>query len=347
VSENKKEVTYKDAGVDIEAGYEAVSKMKKYVQSTFTSGVLGDIGGFGGLFALSKEEYQEPVLVAGTDGVGTKLRIAFLMDKHDTIGIDAVAMCVNDIVVQGARPLFFLDYLAVGKLFPDKVADIVKGIAEGCQQAGCSLIGGETAEMPGFYPEDEYDVAGFAVGIVEKSKIIDGSKISKGDKIIGLASAGLHSNGYSLARKVLLELAGYSLTENISQLGKTLGEEILTPTKIYVKTVLNLLEEHQLKGIAHITGGGLIENLPRVIPDGKQAIIKEGTWDILPIFKLLQEKGNIPWTEMYKTFNLGIGLALVVASEDAETILAKLEGLGEKAYLIGEIGEGTEKIRIV
>lgn len=347
MSDDKKKITYKEAGVDIEAGYEAVAKMKKHVTSTFTPGVLADIGGFGGLFALNNQDYQEPVLVAGTDGVGTKLRVAFLMDKHDTIGIDAVAMCVNDIVVQGAKPLFFLDYLAVGKLVPDKVADIVKGIADGCQQAGCALIGGETAEMPGFYPEDEYDVAGFAVGVVEKSKIIDGSRIEAGDKLIGLASSGLHSNGYSLARKVLLELAGYSLEDNIPELGKTLGEEILTPTKIYVKTVLSLLESFDLKGIAHITGGGLIENVPRIIPEGKQAVIKNGTWEVLPIFKLLQEKGDIAWKEMLKTFNLGIGLVLVVPAQQAELILIKLNDLEEKAYLIGEVVQGEKKISII
>jgi len=340
-------MTYKQAGVDVEAGYRAVDLIRKHAAKTFNAQVISDIGGFGGLFALKSQDYQEPVLVAGTDGVGTKLRVAFLMDKHDTIGIDAVAMCVNDIVVQGARPLFFLDYLAVGKLFPDKVVQIVQGIAEGCQQAGCALIGGETAEMPGFYPEDEYDVAGFAVGIVEKSKIIDGSKIEAGDKLIGLASSGLHSNGYSLARKVLLELAGYSLDQYFPQLGKTLGEEILTPTRIYVQTVLSLLEEFAIRGAAHITGGGLIENLPRTIPEGKQAVIKQGTWGILPIFQLLQEKGNIAWEEMYKTFNLGVGLVLVVSPEDAQSVLTKLSQRGEKAYLIGEIQEGGEKIRIV
>jgi len=343
----KKELTYREAGVDIEAGYEAVAKMKKHVKSTFTPGVLADIGGFGGLFALNKEEYQEPVLVAGTDGVGTKLRLAFLMDKHDTIGIDAVAMCVNDIVVQGAKPLFFLDYLAVGKLVPDKVAEIVKGVAEGCRQSGCALIGGETAEMPGFYPVDEYDVAGFAVGVVEKSKIIDGSKIAVGDKLIGLASSGLHSNGFSLVRKVLLEVAECSLQEEVASLGKTLGEELLSPTRIYVKTVLSLLEEFDLKGIAHITGGGLIENVPRIIPEGKQAVIHSGSWDILPIFQLIQEKGNVPLEEMYKTFNLGVGLVIAVAQEQADAVLKKLAGLGEKAYLIGEIVQGEEKIKII
>lgn len=269
------------------------------------------------------------------------------MDQHDTIGIDAVAMCVNDIVVQGAKPLFFLDYLAVGKLVPEKVAQIVKGVAEGCRQAGCALIGGETAEMPGFYPVDEYDVAGFSVGVVEKSEIIDGSKIAAGDKIIGLASSGLHSNGFSLVRKVFLEVAQSSLKEYLPSLGKTLGEELLTPTKIYVQTVLSLKEEFNLKGIAHITGGGLIENVPRIIPEGKQALIKAGSWDILPIFNLLQEKGNVPWKDMYKTFNLGIGLAIVVPAQEAEAVLKKLEALGEKAYLIGEIIEGNEKIKIM
>lgn len=345
MSVEKKEITYKDAGVDIEAGYEAVAKMKKHVKSTFTAGVLADIGGFGGLFALDKEGYEEPVLVAGTDGVGTKLKLAFLLDKHDTIGIDAVAMCVNDIVVQGAKPLFFLDYLAVGKLFPDKVADIVKGIAEGCKQSGCALIGGETAEMPGFYPVDEYDVAGFAVGVVDKKKIIDGSKIEEGDKLIGLASSGVHSNGFSLVRKVL-EVADCQLNQSVEQLEKTIGEELLTPTRIYVKTVLALLEKFNLQGIAHITGGGLLENVPRIIPAGKQALITAGSWEIPPIFTFLQEKGNLAWEEMYKTFNLGLGLVLVVKDKEHTEIMEELKKMGEKAYLIGEITSDEEKIVI-
>ncbi|MGM9570630.1 MAG: phosphoribosylformylglycinamidine cyclo-ligase [bacterium] len=344
---NKEQITYKDAGVDIEAGYEAVKKMRSAVKSTFNAGVLADIGGFGGLFALDKEAYEEPVLVSGTDGVGTKLRLAFLQDKHDTIGIDAVAMCVNDIVVQGAKPLFFLDYLAVGKLVPDKVADIVKGVAEGCRQAGAALVGGETAEMPGFYPVDEYDVAGFAVGVVDKKKIINGQTIKPGDQLIGIASSGVHSNGFSLVRKVLLEVAKLSLDEYNADLGKTLGEELLTPTKIYVKTVLALLERYNLKGLAHITGGGLIENVPRALPAGVQAEIKSGSWDVLPVFKLIQEKGNIPWEEMLKTFNLGIGMVLVVAPEDKDDIMRELELLGEKAYHIGEIKAGEDKIKVI
>lgn len=344
---NKEQITYKDAGVDIEAGYEAVKKMRSAVKSTFNAGVLADIGGFGGLFALDKEAYEEPVLVSGTDGVGTKLRLAFLQDKHDTIGIDAVAMCVNDIVVQGAKPLFFLDYLAVGKLVPDKVADIVKGVAEGCRQAGAALVGGETAEMPGFYPVDEYDVAGFAVGVVDKKKIINGQTIKPGDQLIGIASSGVHSNGFSLVRKVLLEVAKLSLDEYNADLGKTLGEELLTPTKIYVKTVLALLERYNLKGLAHITGGGLIENVPRALPEGVQAEIRSGSWDVLPVFKLIQEKGNIPWEEMLKTFNLGIGMVLVVAPEDKDDIMCELELLGEKAYHIGEIKAGEDKIKVI
>lgn len=344
---NKEQITYKDAGVDIEAGYEAVKKMRSAVKSTFNAGVLADIGGFGGLFALDKEAYEEPVLVSGTDGVGTKLRLAFLQDKHDTIGIDAVAMCVNDIVVQGAKPLFFLDYLAVGKLVPDRVADIVKGVAEGCRQAGAALIGGETAEMPGFYPVYEYDVAGFAVGVVDKKKIINGQSIKPGDQLIGIASSGLHSNGFSLVRKVLLEVAQVPLNDYNADLGKTLGEELLTPTKIYVKTVLALLERYNLKGLAHITGGGLIENVPRTLPEGVQAEIKSGSWPVLPVFKLIQEKGNIPWEEMLKTFNLGIGMVLVVASEDKDDIMSELALLGEKAYHIGEIKAGEDKIKVI
>ena len=284
-------ITYKDAGVDIDAGDLFVQKIKPYVKSTFRPEVLTDIGGFGGLFALKK--YKDPVLVSGTDGVGTKLKIAFLTKKHDTVGIDLVAMCVNDIIVQGAEPLFFLDYFATGKLKPKEHADIVKGIAEGCRQSGCALIGGETAEMPSFYGNDEYDLAGFAVGVVEKKKIIDGSRIKPGDQLIGLASSGLHSNGYSLVRKVLLEEAGYCVgRSSLRTRHRPLGEVLLTPTRIYAKTVLALLKEFDIRGMAHITGGGITENTPRMLPKGAQALIRQGTWDIHPIFHLIQEEGR-------------------------------------------------------
>lgn len=332
---------YKNAGVDIAAGNEAVEKMKKHVKRTFRPEVMTDLGGFGALFGLNKDKYDEPVLVSGTDGVGTKLKIAFTMDQHDTIGIDAVAMCVNDIVVQGAEPLFFLDYLACDKVVPDKIEAIVAGIAEGCHQAGAALIGGETAEMPGMYSEGEYDIAGFTVGVVDKAKIINGSTIAPGDTVIGLASSGVHSNGFSLVRKLLLEQSGYSLQDEIAELGGTLGGTLLTPTKIYVKPVLALLDEVKVKGMAHITGGGFIENIPRMLPEGVNVDIDHGSWPVLPIFKLMQDKGSISNRDMFTTFNMGIGLVLVVSEADAENTLAVLRANGEEAYTIGRVTEGS------
>jgi phosphoribosylformylglycinamidine cyclo-ligase len=336
-------ITYKDAGVDIDAGDLFVRKIKQYVKSTFRPEVMTHIGGFGGLFALKK--YKDPVLVSGTDGVGTKLKIAFLTKRHDTVGIDLVAMCVNDIIVQGAEPLFFLDYFATGKLKPREHTDIVKGIAAGCKQSGCALIGGETAEMPSFYGEDEYDLAGFAVGVVEKRKIIDGSKIKPGDRLIGLASSGLHSNGYSLVRKVLLEASGYTVNDILPELGKPLGEVLLTPTRIYAKTIMALLKEFDIRGMAHITGGGITENMPRTLPKGAQALIGKGTWDIHPIFKLIQKKAGVDDEEMYRDFNMGIGMIIVVPAKQAEAIMKKAKRLGEKAYLIGEIVKGKPIVK--
>ncbi|MGG3280849.1 phosphoribosylformylglycinamidine cyclo-ligase [Paenibacillus solani] len=332
--------TYKQAGVDIAAGNEAVERMKKHVKTTFRPEVMTDLGGFGALFKLNKDQYEEPVLVSGTDGVGTKLKLAFAMDQHDTIGIDAVAMCVNDIVVQGAEPLFFLDYLACDKVIPSKIESIVKGIADGCNQAGCSLIGGETAEMPGMYSEGEYDIAGFTVGIVDKSKMINGSNIAAGDTVIGLASSGVHSNGFSLVRKLLLEDAGYSLQQVLPELGGRLGDVLLAPTKIYVKPLLGLLKEIEVKGMAHITGGGFIENIPRMLPDGVNIDIEYGAWPILPIFKLMQAQGNISNKDMFTTFNMGIGMVLVVKEQDADAALQYLRTAGEEAYVIGRVTEG-------
>ncbi|HHW31883.1 MAG TPA: phosphoribosylformylglycinamidine cyclo-ligase [Clostridiaceae bacterium] len=332
-------ISYKDAGVNVEAGYEAVRLMREHVKRTFRPEVLTDIGGFGGLFSLDKNKYTEPVLVSGTDGVGTKLKIAFLLEKHDTIGIDCVAMCVNDIICSGAEPLFFLDYIAVGKNYPEKIAQIVKGVSQGCIMAGCALIGGETAEMPGFYSEDEYDIAGFAVGVVEKSKIIDGSKIKEGDKLIGLASSGIHSNGYSLVRK-LLNPNKEKLNEYVSSLGSNLGEQLLKPTRIYVKTILDLIEKYEVKGISHITGGGFIENIPRMIPEGLRAEVELGSWPVLPIFKLLQKTGDIKDREMYNTFNMGIGMVLAVDAELSGEIVNYLNKDSEQAYIIGEIKKG-------
>ncbi len=336
-------ITYKDAGVDIDAGDLFVQKIKPHVKSTFRPEVMTHIGGFGGLFALGK--YKDPVLVSGTDGVGTKLKIAFLTKRHDTVGIDLVAMCVNDIIVQGAEPLFFLDYFATGKLKPMEHANIVKGIAAGCKRAGCALIGGETAEMPSFYGEDEYDLAGFAVGVVEKRKIIDGSKIKPGDRLVGLASSGLHSNGYSLVRKVLLQSSGYTVNDVLPELGKPLGDILLTPTRIYAKTVLALLEEFDLRGMAHITGGGITENTPRMFPKGVQALIRKGTWDIHPIFKLIQMKAGVDDQEMYRDFNMGIGMILVVPGKEAASVIKRAKKLGEKAYLIGEIIKGKQRVK--
>ncbi|MEK6697793.1 MAG: phosphoribosylformylglycinamidine cyclo-ligase [Nitrospirota bacterium] len=336
-------ITYKDAGVDIDAGDLFVEKIKPYVKSTFRPEVLTHIGGFGGLFALKK--YKNPVLVSGTDGVGTKLKIAFLTNRHDTVGIDLVAMCVNDIVVQGAEPLFFLDYFATGRLKPEAHADIVKGIAAGCKQAGCALIGGETAEMPSFYGAEEYDLAGFAVGVVERKKIVDGSKIKAGDCLIGLASSGLHSNGYSLVRRVLLETSGYSVNDVLPELGKPLGDVLLTPTRIYVRTVLKLMTGFAIRGMAHITGGGITENLPRVLPKGTQAIVRKGSWDIHPVFTLLQQKAGVDDEEMYRDFNMGIGMILVVPAKQADSVMKKAGKLGEKAYLIGEIVRGKQSVK--
>jgi phosphoribosylformylglycinamidine cyclo-ligase len=325
---------YTQAGVNIEAGYEAVERMKKHVQKTARAGVIGGLGGFGGMFDLSSLNLKEPVLVSGTDGVGTKLMIAFWMDQHETIGIDAVAMCVNDIVVQGAEPLFFLDYIATGKADPEKIEAIVKGIAAGCEQAGCALIGGETAEMPGLYSENEYDLAGFTVGACEKSQLITGENIKPGDVLIGLASSGIHSNGYSLVRKVF---NNWALTEYVDELGTSLGEELLKPTKIYVKPILAALKKFNLKGMAHITGGGFIENIPRMLPNGLGAAIFEKSWNIPPIFNLITTAGQIDQQEMYNIFNMGIGMVIAVEKDIAGDVMAHFNQSGETAYEIGVV----------
>ncbi len=343
-------VTYKDAGVDIDSGNNFVKLIKPLVKATYRPEVIADLGGFGGLFSLNSSKYRQPVLVSGTDGVGTKLKLAFMADKHDTVGIDLVAMCVNDIIVQGAEPLFFLDYLATGRLVPEKASEIVKGIAQGCSLAGCALIGGETAEMPGFYAEGEYDLAGFAVGVVERDNIIDGSSITVGNKLIGITSNGLHSNGYSLARKVLFDIMGLEINSPLPGLRSTVAEELLTPTRIYVKTVLNLLRDFRINGIAHITGGGLLENVPRILPNGCKAIIAKDSWEVPPIFPLLQQGGGIEDMEMFRTFNCGIGMVLAVPDKDAEEILIRLSGLNEQAFVIGEVAKcdaGGECVELV
>lgn len=340
---------YKQAGVDVEAGYESVRLIKEHVKKTFIDGVLGGIGGFGGLFEIPKG-YENPVLVSGTDGVGTKLRIAFLMDRHDTIGQDCVAMCVNDVACSGAKPLFFLDYLAVGKNYPEKVAQIVKGVSDGCVLAGCALVGGETAEMPGFYPADEYDLAGFSVGIVEKAKITDGQNAKAGDVLVGIASSGIHSNGYSLVRKIFdlnSDKAADILHTYSDPLGKTIGEELLTPTKIYVKPLLKLIEEVGIHTVSHITGGGFIENVPRMLPENLRARIHKGTWDVLPIFSLMQEMAGIPERDMYNTFNMGIGMIVAVDPDKAQKAVHVLEEAGEKAYIIGELVPGENGVDIL
>ncbi|WP_141262873.1 phosphoribosylformylglycinamidine cyclo-ligase [Moorella sp. E308F] len=340
-------LTYAAAGVDITAGNRAVELMQEHVRRTFRPGVLGDLGGFGGLFALEPGRYRQPVLVAGTDGVGTKLKIAFLMDRHDTIGIDAVAMCVNDILVHGAEPLFFLDYLAVGKMVPEKVAQIVAGVAEGCRRAGCALNGGETAEMPGFYPEDEYDLAGFAVGVVEREELLDGSRIRPGQVVLGLASSGLHSNGFSLARRVLLAEAGYTLDRQLPELGRALGEELLEPTRIYVASLLPLIKEGLIKGLAHITGGGLVENPPRILPKDVNMRLDRRSWPVPPVFRLIQENGKVPEPEMYRTFNMGLGMLAVVAAGDVDRVKARLEAAGGEVFVVGEIIPGRGAVEFV
>jgi phosphoribosylformylglycinamidine cyclo-ligase len=344
---------YKSAGVDIDAGNEAVERIKKHVARTMRKEALTGIGGFGGTFALDIGKYREPVLVSGTDGVGTKLKLAFELNKHDTIGIDAVAMCVNDIIVMGAEPLYFLDYLATGRLVPEIAEQVVAGIADGCVQAGCALIGGETAEMPGMYPDGEYDIAGFAVGVVDKSKMVTGERIQAGDVVIGLASTGVHSNGFSLVRKTLLQDRGFPLHTPFAQVcnqldvdlpdgenaapDRSLGEVLLTPTRIYVKTILRLLDSWDLKGMAHITGGGFLENIPRILPQGLGVVIKKGSWPVLPVFEVIQKAGGIPEFDMYRTFNMGIGMVLIVSPEQADAVLGICRELGEPAYVIGHV----------
>ncbi len=334
--------TYKNAGVDIDLADQIVKKIKPLISKTFIPGVLTDIGGFGGLFSLVEQNYKEPVLVSGTDGVGTKLKIAFALDKHDSVGIDLVAMCVNDIVTCGAKPLFFLDYISIGKLSEKVAVELIKGIAEGCKMANCALLGGETAEMPDFYPQGEYDLAGFAVGIVEKSKIIDGREIREGDSVIGITSNGLHSNGFSLARKVLLEDKKYELEEKSTFLKRTLGEELLQPTRIYVQPVLYLLEKYKILGIAHITGGGILENIPRILPEGVSVQIDQKSWIKLPIFSLIQKEGKISDEEMYRTFNMGIGMVLIVRSDKTEQIINELNQMKFPSYIIGRVKRETK-----
>ena len=337
--------SYKAAGVDVTAGYKGVELMKKAVQATYTNAVISDIGGFGGLYAPQIKGMEEPILVSGTDGVGTKLKLAFLMDKHDTIGEDCVAMCANDVICTGASPMFFLDYMALGKNIPEKVATIVAGVAEGCKKANCSLIGGETAEMPGFYPVDEYDLAGFCVGIVDKKKIINNKTIGIGDKVIGLKSSGVHSNGFSLVRKVF-DVNKENLNEYVESLGCTVGEALLKPTKIYVKPILKLIEQVKVKGISHITGGGFYENMPRMLREGVALKIDKNSYEVPPIFKLIAERGNIPERDMYNTFNMGIGMAVIVPESEVEKSLEILKQAGEEAYLIGEVVEGNREIII-
>ena len=339
-------MTYRDAGVDIDAGNESVSLIKDAVRATYRSEVMGDLGGFGGLFALNTKDYKEPVLVSGTDGVGTKLRLAFLLNKHDTIGQDAVAMCVNDILVQGAEPLFFLDYLAVGKLEPMQVAEVVTGVARACKESGCALIGGETAEMAGFYPIGEYDIAGFSVGVAERSKLITPARVNASDVLLGLPSSGVHSNGYSLVRKIVFERKGFKGDEYIEELGQTIGEELLTPTRLYPRICLPLIREFDIHGMVHITGGGFYENIPRALPEHMGAEVNGAAWTIPPVFRLLQEWGNVDWTEMYRTFNMGIGMVLIVSSDEADRITAQLNAQNETVYHIGHVTEGAHEVVI-
>ncbi|EKU71727.1 phosphoribosylformylglycinamidine cyclo-ligase [Selenomonas sp. F0473] len=337
-------MTYRDAGVDIDAGNKSVSLIKDCVRATYRPEVLGDLGGFGGLFALNMKDYEEPVLVSGTDGVGTKLCLAFMLNRHDTIGQDAVAMCVNDILVQGAEPLFFLDYLAVGKLLPQQVAEVVTGVANACRESGCALIGGETAEMAGFYPAGEYDIAGFSVGIVERSKLITSDRVRAGDVLLGLPSSGVHSNGYSLVRKICFECMGFNGGEYVEELGGTLGEELLTPTRLYPRVCLPLIRSFDIHGMVHITGGGFYENIPRALPENMGAEIDASAWEMPAIFRLLQKWGNVDRTEMYRTFNMGIGMVLIVSPGEAERIAARLAEERERVYRIGHVTEGAHEV---
>ena len=339
--------SYEKAGVNLEAGYEVVHRIKSHVRSTMRPGSMGNIGSFGGMFDLASLGVKEPVLVSGTDGVGTKLKIAFALDKHDTIGIDAVAMCVNDVLAQGAEPLFFLDYVALGHNIPAKVEAIVAGVAEGCRQAGCALVGGETAEMPGMYADGEYDIAGYTTGVVEKSRLIDGTRVKVGDALVGISSSGVHSNGFSLVRKVIAD-AGLELNQTYNELSdtQTLGEVLLTPTRIYVKPVLELIRSLDIHGVAHITGGGFDENIPRILREGQGFDIVEGTWDILPVFRCLEKWGHIPHREMYNIFNMGIGMVIALPQEQADQAVRMLNEKGEKAQIIGKVIEGQNEIRI-
>ena len=334
-------LTYKDAGVDTKEGEKAVNLMKPYVKKTFNENVLTGLGGFGSLFKLDVAGIKEPILVSGTDGVGTKLKIAFLMDKHDTVGIDCVAMCVNDVLCQGAKPLFFLDYIATGKVKAEKIADIVKGIADGCVQGKSALVGGETAEMPDFYADGEYDMAGFSVGVVDKDKMITGQNIVKGNKIIGIASSGIHSNGYSLVRKVFFDKMKMPVSQYVEELGMTLGEALLTPTRIYANACDAVLGKHSVNGIIHITGGGFFENIPRIIPEGLGVKVNLGTWRVLPIFSYIQKCGNIEDKEMFSTYNMGVGMMMIVDEKEADAVVKVLRDAGETADIIGEIVEGN------
>lgn len=340
-------LTYRDSGVDIDEGNRAIDLIKNKIKGTYDNNVIGDLGNFSGLYSLKDFiNLQEPVLLSSTDGVGTKLKLAQMMDIHDTVGIDLVAMCVNDLICQGAKPLFFLDYIATGKLVPEKIDDIVSGIVEGCKMAGCALIGGETAEMPGMYSEEDYDLAGFSVGIADKNKIISGQNVKEGDKLIGIASSGIHSNGYSFIRKIFLDEYNYKLTDYIEDLGMTLGEALLIPTKIYVKLIMDLISKYELKAIAHITGGGVIENIPRVIPKGLGIDINKNSWEKPAIFKMIEKFNAIDEVELHKSFNMGIGLVMIVESEKCEEILNYINEKNEKAYIIGEVVNSHEGVKL-
>lgn len=343
----KERTTYKAAGVDIDAANEAVLRMKEYIRSTFTPGVLTDVGTFGGMYQLDLKDTQQPVLVSSIDSVGTKLKIAFMLKKHDTVGHDIVNHCVNDILVQGARPLFFLDYFGTSQLNPEVVVEVVKGTAEACKNAGCALIGGETAELPGFYLPDEYDLVGCIIGLVDRNKIVDGSKVLPGDVLVGIASSGLHTNGYSLVRHIFFDMAKMRVDQDIPELGTTLGEALLIPHKIYLRPVQVLLSEFDIHGMAHITGGGFYDNIPRALPEDCQAIVYRQAWEAPPIFRLIQEMGNIAEPEMYRTFNMGIGYILIVPREQAMKIVARLKELGENAYAIGEVRKGSREVQVI